>query len=186
VDVSMIEVNQIHFFSTFVTRQHAQLDGQNSIARASYVGSSVKEIVPTGAYAARSATADAQPEYVIVGANTDSMYERLMRGMHRARFHRPNHPRANDQHRVGWRAEIEDAIFVAWTLVHGLDGVTNERDIVASEQVPVEDVSVFWPWRRRGKWGRTRCTVSHPGWRVSMPAHDGLALISGAHSLTGR
>jgi len=123
-------------------------------------GSSVTGIVPTGAYPcapAPSATADAQPDYVIIGANADSMYERLMRAMDRADLTGPAF--ANNQHRVARRAEIEDAI-VAWTRARTRDEVlrvldevgvpagrvANVRDIVASEQVQersaVEDVWV--------------------------------------------
>src|SRR5260370_14592314 len=74
-------------------------------------GSSVTGIVPTGAYPCAS-SASALPEYVIIGANADSMYERLMRAMDRADLTGPDF--ANNQHLVKRRAEIEDAI-VAWT-----------------------------------------------------------------------
>jgi len=123
-------------------------------------GSSVTGIVPTGAYPcapAPSAATEAQPDYVIIGANADSMYERLMRAMDRADLTGPAF--GNNQCRVARRAEIEDAI-VAWTrartrdeVLRVLDGVgvpagrvANVRDIVASEQVQersaVEDVWV--------------------------------------------
>jgi len=123
-------------------------------------GSSVTGIVPTGAYPcapAPSAPADAQPDYVIIGANADSMYERLMRAMDRADLTGPAF--ANNQRRVARGAEIEDAI-TAWTRARTRDEVlrvldeigvpagriANVRDIVASEQVrergAVEDVWV--------------------------------------------
>src|SRR5712691_8377484 len=123
-------------------------------------GSSVTGIVPTGAYpCAPSTSADVvtQPEYVIIGANADSMYERLMHVMDRADLTGPEF--ANNQYRVKRRAEIEDAI-VAWTrqrtrneVLRVLDQVgvpagrvATVQDIVASEQVQergaVEDVWV--------------------------------------------
>lgn len=141
-------------------------------------GSSVTGIVPTGAYPcapAPSAPADAQPDYVIIGANADSMYERLMLAMDRADLTGPAF--ANNQHRVARRGEIEDAI-VAWTSARTRDEVlrvldqtgvpagrvASVRDIVASEQVrergAVEDVWV--PGR----------VMAHPaeegGWMMKM------------------
>lgn len=146
-------------------------------------GSSVTGIVPTGAYpcapAAPSASADAQPEYVIIGANADSMYERLMRAMDRADLTGPEF--ANNQHRVKRRTEIEGAI-VAWTRQRTRDEVlrvlgqigvpagrvATVRDIVSSEQVQergaVEEVWVP---------GRVLSEAAHGeengGWTVKMP-----------------
>jgi crotonobetainyl-CoA:carnitine CoA-transferase CaiB-like acyl-CoA transferase len=140
-------------------------------------GSSVTGIVPTGAYPcapAPSAAADAQPDYVIIGANADSMYERLMRAMDRLDLIGPEF--ANNQHRVVRRAEIEEAI-VTWTrgrtrdeVLRVLDQigvpagrVASVRDIVASEQVQergaVEDVWV--PGSAKEGIGG--------GWTVKMP-----------------
>jgi len=152
-------------------------------------GSSVTGIVPTGAYPcapAPSAAADAQPDYVIIGANADSMYERLMHAMGRPDLTGPEF--ANNQHRVARRAEIEDAI-MAWTrtrtrdqVLHVLDQigvpvgrVASVRDIVASEQVrergAVEDV-----WVPGGE------TEEGGGWTVKMP---GVApRLEGVHAST--
>ncbi|KAI0264131.1 CoA-transferase family III domain-containing protein [Gloeopeniophorella convolvens] len=136
-------------------------------------GSSITGIVPTGAYPcapAPDAPTSAPPDYVIIGANADSMYERLMRAMGREDLTGPNF--AHNQHRVARRAEIEDAI-TAWTRTRTRDDVlrvlsgvgvpagrvTSVRDILASEQVrargAVEDV-----WVPSGSSG---------GWTVKMP-----------------
>ncbi|KAI9454945.1 CoA-transferase family III domain-containing protein [Russula earlei] len=141
-------------------------------------GSSVTGIVPTGAYPcapAPSAPADAQPEYVIIGANADSMYERLMRAMDRADLTGPEF--SSNQHRVAQRAEIEAAI-EAWTRERSRDEVlrvldqigvpagrvASVRDIVANEQVQergaVEDVWVP---------GQVRNSDQETGWTVKMP-----------------
>jgi crotonobetainyl-CoA:carnitine CoA-transferase CaiB-like acyl-CoA transferase len=141
-------------------------------------GSSVTGIVPTGAYPCAptpSAPADAQPDYVIIGANADSMYERLMHAMDRADLTGPQF--ASNQHRVARHAEIEDAI-VAWTRVRTRDEVlrvldetgvpagrvASVRDIVASEQVQergaVEDVWVP---------GQVLAHAEDGGWTVKMP-----------------
>jgi crotonobetainyl-CoA:carnitine CoA-transferase CaiB-like acyl-CoA transferase len=153
-------------------------------------GSSVTGIVPTGAYPcapAPSTAADAQPDYVIIGANADSMYERLMRAMDRLDLIGPEF--ANNQHRVARRAEIEEAI-VTWTRARTRDEVlrvldqigvpagrvASVRDIVASEQVQergaVEDVWVPGS-AKEGSGG---------GWTVKMP---GVApRLEGVHANT--
>ena len=156
-------------------------------------GSSVTGIVPTGAYpcapSAPSASADAdadtsetRPEYVIIGANADSMYERLMQAMGRADLTGPEF--ANNQHRVMRRIEIEDAI-VAWTRERTRDEVlrvldqigvpagrvATVRDIVASEQVrergAVEDVWVPGQVPSKAPQGDERGEGG--GWMVKMP-----------------
>ena len=150
-------------------------------------GSSVTGIVPTGAYpcapsSPSEADADVQPEYVIIGANADSMYERLMQAMDRADLTGPDF--ANNQHRVKRRAEIEDAI-VAWTRQRTRDEVlrvldqigvpagrvATVRDIVASEQVrergAVEDVWVPGQVPSKAAHGDER--DEDRGWMVKMP-----------------
>ena len=150
-------------------------------------GSSVTGIVPTGAYpcapTAPSTSADARPEYVIIGANADSMYERLMRAMDRADLTGPEF--ANNQHRVKRHTEIEGAI-VAWTrqrtrdeVLRVLDqiGVPAGRvatvcDIVANEQVrdrgAVEDVWVPGQVQSQAAHGEEK--DEDGGWAVKMPS----------------
>ena len=150
-------------------------------------GSSFPGIVPTGTYPcapAPSSAADAQPDYVIIGAN-DSMYKRLMHAMGRPDLTGPEY--ANNQHRVARRAEIEDAI-MSWTRARTRDEVlrvldqigvpvgrvASVRDIVANEQVrergAVEDV-----WVPGG-------AEEGNGWTVKMP---GVApRLEGVHAST--
>jgi crotonobetainyl-CoA:carnitine CoA-transferase CaiB-like acyl-CoA transferase len=136
-------------------------------------GSSVTGIVPTSAYPcapARDAPADAPPEYVIIGANADSMYERLMGAMNRADLTGTGF--ANNQRRVERRAEIENAI-VAWTRTRTRDEVlraleqvgvpagrvASVSDIVSSEQVQERGgVEEVWVPGQEGGW-----TVKMPG-----------------------
>ncbi|KAH9174451.1 CoA-transferase family III [Lactarius sanguifluus] len=150
-------------------------------------GSSVTGIVPTGAYPCTSAPGS-PPDYVIIGANADSMYERLMHTIGRADLTGPAF--AKNHHRVARRVEIEDAI-VAWTsartradVLRALDQigvpagrVASVRDIVTNEQV-----------RERGAvepvWvpGQAHGTADESGWTVKMP---GVApRLEGVHART--
>lgn len=72
-------------------------------------GSSVTGIVPTGAYPCSPAPGtapDSPPNYVTIGANADSMYERLMRTIGRADL--TGAAFAKNHHRVARYVEIED------------------------------------------------------------------------------
>jgi len=184
VDVSIME-SMLNLMEGIIP----EFDRKGVVRRPS--GSSVTGIVPTGAYPcapAPSAPADAQPDYVIIGANADSMYERLMHAMDRADLTGPQF--ANNQHRVARHAEIEGAI-VAWTRARTRDEVlrvldeigvpagrvASVRDIVASEQVQergaVEDVWVP---------GRVLAHAEDGGWTVKMP---GVApKLEGVHAPT--
>ncbi|EKM53701.1 uncharacterized protein PHACADRAFT_125618 [Phanerochaete carnosa HHB-10118-sp] len=72
-------------------------------------GSSVTGIVPTNAYPCLpSPTNPSQPSFVVIGANADSMYTRLMTAIGRADLTGPDY--AQNHHRVARQAEIEDAI----------------------------------------------------------------------------
>jgi crotonobetainyl-CoA:carnitine CoA-transferase CaiB-like acyl-CoA transferase len=66
-------------------------------------GSSVTGIVPTNAYPTRVPSA-----YVVIGANGDSIYVRLMQAISRPDLVGPNY--ARNQQRVERQAEIEEAI----------------------------------------------------------------------------
>jgi crotonobetainyl-CoA:carnitine CoA-transferase CaiB-like acyl-CoA transferase len=136
-------------------------------------GSSVTGIVPTNAYPCLP-TASAAPTYIIIGANADSMYERLMRMIGRTDLTGEQYK--HNQHRVARQVEIEDAI-KAWTCTKTVEDalvalevvgvpagrVVNVKHIVESEQVrargAVEDVWVGEP----GTEGTDR------GWSVKMP-----------------
>jgi crotonobetainyl-CoA:carnitine CoA-transferase CaiB-like acyl-CoA transferase len=141
-------------------------------------GSSVTGIVPTGAYPCAPAPdtpSDAPPDYVIIGANADSMYERLMLAMNRTDLTGTGF--ANNQRRVERRDEIEGAI-VAWTSARSRDEVlrtldqigvpagrvASVRDIVCNEQVrergAVEEVWVPATAERGGGWSVKMTSVA--------------------------
>ena len=154
-------------------------------------GSSVTGIVPTGAYPcapAIGAAPDSPPDYVIIGANADSMYERLMGTIGRADL--TGAAFAKNPQRVARRAEIEEAI-VAWTrartredVLRVLDQigvpagrVASVRDIVTNEQVQERGAveSVWVPGQAHG-------TADESGWMVKMP---GVApRLEGVHART--
>ena len=161
-------------------------------------GSSVTGIVPTGAYPcapAPSAPPDSPPDYVIIGANADSMYERLMCTIGRADL--TGAAFAKNLHRVARRGEIEEAI-VAWTSAHtreevlrALDQigvpagrVASVRDIVTNEQVQERGaVEAVWvPGQAHRGSSSTTGTSDESGWMVRMP---GVApRLEGVHART--
>ncbi|OSC96630.1 CoA-transferase family III [Trametes coccinea BRFM310] len=129
-------------------------------------GSSLTGIVPTNAYPCKPApeTPNA-PAYVVIGANSDSIYNRLMTAIGRMDLIGPAY--AQNHHRVERQAEIEDAIS-AWTRERTATEVEdvlravsvpagrvlNVKDIVESEHAQarglVEDVKV--PKEEGGGW----------------------------------
>ncbi|KLO09712.1 CoA-transferase family III [Schizopora paradoxa] len=89
-------------------------------------GSSVTGIVPTNAYPTAESSS-----YVIIGANGDSIYERLMNAIGRTDLIGPAY--AHNQERVLRQAEIEDAIS-AWTRLRTPEEVCKVMD---EARVPV-------------------------------------------------
>lgn len=155
-------------------------------------GSSVTGIVPTGAYPCAPTPGisppDSTPDYVIIGANADSMYERLMCTIGRSDL--TGAAFAKNLHRVARRDEIEDAI-VAWTSTHTREDVirvldqigvpagrvASVRDIVTNEQVQERGAveSVWVPGQAQGG-------ADESGWMVKMP---GVApRLEGVHART--
>lgn len=104
-------------------------------------GSSVTGIVPTNAYPTTESSS-----YVIIGANGDSIYERLMNAIGRTDLIGPAY--AHNQERVLRQAEIEDAIS-AWTKLRSpgevckvmdearvpVGRIMNIKDIMSNEHV---------------------------------------------------
>ena len=142
-------------------------------------GSSVTGIVPTNAYpCAPSVEAPTVPTYVVIGANADSIYNRLMGALGRADLVGPEY--AHNQHRVARQKEIEDAIS-AWTSTRTpqevedtlravgvpVGRVLNVKDIVESEHAQarglVEDV---WVPKPNGEEGEGE--GGEGGWTVKM------------------
>lgn len=90
-------------------------------------GSSVTGIVPTNAYPCLpSPSAPTAPAYVVIGANGDTLYSRLMHAVERPDLIGPLY--LHNQHRVERQAEIEEAIS-AWT---------SQRTVVEAERVMME------------------------------------------------
>ncbi|KAM5537973.1 hypothetical protein V8D89_008449, partial [Ganoderma adspersum] len=104
--------------------------------------SSVTGIVPTNAYpCAPAPEAPTVPTYVVIGANADSIYNRLMGALQREDLTGPEY--AHNQHRVARQVEIEDTLRAVGVPV---GRVLNVKDIVESEHTKarglVEDVWV--------------------------------------------
>jgi len=76
-------------------------------------GSSVTGIVPTNAYPCLpSPSAPEAPSYIVIGANADSIYNRMMKAMDREDLVGPDY--AQNHHRIEHQKEIEVAIS-EWT-----------------------------------------------------------------------
>lgn len=94
-------------------------------------GSSVTGIVPTNAYPCLpSPEAPHTPSYVVIGANADSMYIRMMVAIGREDLTGPQY--AQNHHRVEHQTEIEDAIS-AWTRSRTAQEV---EDVLRAVSVP--------------------------------------------------
>ncbi|KAF7361527.1 Succinyl-CoA--D-citramalate CoA-transferase [Mycena sanguinolenta] len=146
-------------------------------------GSSVTGIVPTNAYACLPAPSSPNtPVYIVIGANGDSLYTRLMAAIDAPHLTGPAY--AQNHQRVAHQAEIEAAI-TAWTRVRTAEEVearmsearvpvgrvVSVREIVEGEQVrargAVQDV---WVSQRGGRDGAAEGRDGDEGgWHVKMP-----------------
>ncbi|KAJ7031072.1 CoA-transferase family III [Mycena alexandri] len=147
-------------------------------------GSSVTGIVPTNAYPCLpDPSAPSTPVYIVIGANGDSIYVRLMGLIGAPHLAGPAY--AQNHQRVAHREQIEDAI-AAWTRVRSagevearlaearvpVGRVVSVREIVDGEQVrargAVQDVWV----PRRGEKGKDADAAGDGGdaggWHVKM------------------
>lgn len=144
-------------------------------------GSSVTGIVPTNAYPCPpAASTPNMPAYVIISANADSMYERLMKRIGRDDLTGDSYK--HNHHRVKHQTTIEDAIS-SWTRERTVEEVlealhqinvpggriANVRDIVENEHVvargAVEDV---WVGGSAGAEDAANAK-GRAGWNVKMP-----------------
>lgn len=142
-------------------------------------GSSITGIVPTNAYPCRSADLKTQ-EYIVIGANGDSIYARLMSAIGRTDLIGPNYQ--HNQHRVERQDEIEVAIS-NWTSRKTVDEVVdamnqaqvpvgrvvNVKEIIENEQVKargaVRDVAVKgWSVKMAGTFPVLEGVDSQPKW----------------------
>jgi crotonobetainyl-CoA:carnitine CoA-transferase CaiB-like acyl-CoA transferase len=96
-------------------------------------GSTVTGIVPSNTYLCRDG------RYVVIGANGDSLFQRLMHALHRPDL--ANDPRlASNAGRVQHEAEI-DAVIASWTGSHDCDEVVALLDTVAVPSGPIYSVA---------------------------------------------
>ncbi|KAF9524989.1 CoA-transferase family III domain-containing protein [Crepidotus variabilis] len=149
-------------------------------------GSSVTGIVPTNAYPCRPSTTNSHTtnshdrEYIVIGANGDSIYNRLMAAIERPDLIGPSY--RHNQHRVDHQEEIEKAIS-NWTSQRTpadvevamnkaqvpVGRVLNVRDLVNNEHLKargaVHDVD-FKDWRVKmtGTFPRINGVYDEPKW----------------------
>jgi len=141
-------------------------------------GSSLTGIVPTNAYPCRGESQTAH-EYVVIGANGDTIYKRLMTTIDRPDLIGPDYEQ--NHHRVAKQDEIEDAIS-SWTLQRTPDEVVdamNEAGVPVGRVVSVQEIV-------ENEHNQTRNTVrdvwvenpNGKGWNVKMqgtfPVIDGV------------
>ncbi|KAJ6545439.1 CoA-transferase family III [Mycena capillaripes] len=142
-------------------------------------GSSVTGIVPTNAYPCLPApSAPDTPVYIVIGANGDSIYTRLMHLVGAPHLVGPAY--AQNHQRIAHQAEIERAI-AAWTSAHSAEEVeahmaearvpvgrvVTVREIVDGEQVRARG-AVQEVWVPRGGEGADAADGGE-GWHVKMP-----------------
>ncbi|KAI0629554.1 CoA-transferase family III [Trametes polyzona] len=100
-------------------------------------GSSLTGIVPTNAYPCKPApSAPHTPAYIVIGANSDSIYARLMRALGRDDLVGPAFAQNHD--RVARQAEIERAI-AAWTRARTAEEAEAARGLVEDVWVPKKE-----------------------------------------------
>ncbi|KAI0785752.1 CoA-transferase family III [Abortiporus biennis] len=98
-------------------------------------GSSVTGIVPTNAYPCKPfPSTPHKPAFVVIGANADSIYNRMMKAIGRDDLTGPNY--AQNHHRVKRQREIEEAIS-EWTAQRTAEEVEN---VLRDVGVPVGQV----------------------------------------------
>ncbi|TFK45117.1 CoA-transferase family III domain-containing protein [Crucibulum laeve] len=131
-------------------------------------GSSVTGIVPTNAYPCLpDSPSSTTPTYIVIGANGDTIYNRLMNTIGRPDLTGPSYQQ--NHHRVSKQSEIETAIS-SWTSQHSADEViaamnsagvpvgrvVTVKEIVEGEQVQargaVRDVWVKGPEGQQEGW----------------------------------
>lgn len=104
-------------------------------------GSSVTGIVPTNAYPCLPDPAvPSTPTYVVIGANGDTIYNRLMKTVARPDLTGPTYQQ--NHHRVQKQAEIEKAIS-EWTSRHTVEEVLdamNAAGVPVGRVVTVKDI----------------------------------------------
>jgi crotonobetainyl-CoA:carnitine CoA-transferase CaiB-like acyl-CoA transferase len=140
----------------------------------------VTGIVPTNAYPCRTSESKDAREYVVIGANGDSIYNRLMATINRPDLTGPKYQQ--NQHRVQRQDEIELAIS-NWTsqrtveeVIQAMDRaqvpvgrVVSVKDIVENEQMKargvIRDVAIKdWRIKMVGTFPVLEGVESQPRW----------------------
>lgn len=133
-------------------------------------GSSVTGIVPTNAYPGLpSPTTPSSPTYIIIGANGDTLYARLMRAIGREDLIGPDY--AQNQHRVARQTEIEEAIS-DWTRVRPAEEVLDVLDkagVPVGRVVGVKEIVENEHVKARGAVEDVWVGETDSGWNVRMP-----------------
>ncbi|EMD32988.1 hypothetical protein CERSUDRAFT_87690 [Gelatoporia subvermispora B] len=146
-------------------------------------GSSVTGIVPTNAYPCKpSPTSPNIPSYVVIGANADSMYNRLMAAIGRRDLIGPEY--ARNHHRVARQEEIEEAIS-AWTRERTAEEVENilqSASVPTGRVVSVKEVMENPQIKARGVIEDVWVDKADGGWNVKMSKV--FPLLSGCESRT--
>ncbi|THH05474.1 hypothetical protein EW145_g4779 [Phellinidium pouzarii] len=132
-------------------------------------GSSVTGIVPTNAYPTSVPSA-----YIVIGANGESVYERLMTAIGRPDLTGPNY--AGNHRRVERQAEIEDGIS-EWTRQHTPEEVCsamNAAHVPVGRIMNVKDVMENEHVRERGMIERVHIPMkgesgADEGWDLDVP-----------------
>ncbi|KAH7911387.1 CoA-transferase family III [Hygrophoropsis aurantiaca] len=133
-------------------------------------GSSVTGIVPTNAYPCLpSPSSPSSPIYIIIGANGDTLYTRLMCAIGREDLIGPQY--AQNHHRVARQHEIETAIS-SWTKMRSAEQVLNileEAGVPVGRVVGVREIVEGDQVRARGAVENVRVGGAKDGWDVKMP-----------------
>ncbi|KAG5725287.1 CaiB/baiF CoA-transferase family protein C7orf10 like protein [Termitomyces sp. T112] len=142
-------------------------------------GSSVTGIVPTNAYPCLpDSSAPLIPTYIVIGANGDSIYNRLMEVVKRPDLTGPKYEQ--NHHRVERQIEIEEAIS-NWTRQHTVDEVIevmNKVGVPVGRVVTVKEVVEGEQIKARGAVRDVWVGGEDKGWNVKMqgtfPVLDGV------------
>lgn len=133
-------------------------------------GSSVTGIVPTNAYPCLPEPGSSIPTFIVIGANGDTIYNRLMTAIGRSELTGPNYEQ--NQHRVQRQTEIEKAIS-DWTSEKTMEEVMdtmNAAGVPVGRVVNVKDIVENEHNRARGAiedvWVDGK---DAEGWNVKMP-----------------
>ncbi|KAF9012729.1 CoA-transferase family III [Cyathus striatus] len=136
-------------------------------------GSSVTGIVPTNAYPCLPDPSTQTPTYIVIGANGDTIYIRLMNIIGRPDLTGPEY--AQNHHRVARQSEIEGAIS-SWTKQHTADEVIetmNSVSVPVGRVVTVKEVVENDQVKARGAvrdvWVSKEGSEHGEGWNVKMP-----------------